>query len=744
MHIMAETPDLPKTLEEMAQEITCAVCHEHYREPKILPCFHYFCTECLQRLAERVGQPVPCPECRRQATFPQNDARKLPTPFFVNRMIEFYSRIEKKEGKKEAICELCSGGKAEAFCRQCTAFVCTKCVESHDRMTTFHDHEVTSMDQLRVGGARQISTPPKRCKMHDEVLKLFCYTCNQLICRDCIIYDHTEPDHKHTFVKEAAGQYREELRESVAPLRQATTKIAAAITDVQTAQMQVDDNLATVSTTIERSIDEMIATLQQRKQALLAETSALSEKKRRVLNAQEKSLSISLAEAQSLLDFVDRSVQNASDGELLLMQQQMKSGVEEGCTKKQLVGLKPAATANVITNMTHDKQPLLTVGCVGLDVIDASKCTMRETDTKAEVNKPVELALQLIDSNGRVYAGCQSDSIVAEVKSLVDDSVTPATVTPDGRYYGTCRIVYTPSIRGRHSVTVTVNGRGIGDSPFSVFVRIPPAQLEKPVRVIKGLNKPHGIAINKNGEVLVAERVGNRVSVFDTQGQKLRTIQHSDLSEPIGVAVDSEGNIYVSNFFKVVKFSRDGQLLQINNKLCLYLHLLQVVDRSLYVCSDRHRLQLMACDDLHVIRDSAEFSKFDIPQQVLSGPPNGPEQALCVNGELYVSDCGHCCIQVFDQEKWTIKRSFPVKDPTARYEPRGISVGPDGLLYIVGDCVPNTSSLLVFTLMGEFVASLGQLQLQWFGWSRGVAVDADGFVYVCFIPHLEEGCVLVF
>ena len=31
----------------------------------------------------------------------------------------------------------------------------------------------------------------------------------------------------------------------------------------------------------------------------------------------------------------------------------------------------------------------------------------------------------------------------------------------------------------------------------------------------------------------------------------------------------------------------------------------------------------MACDDLHVIRDSAEFSKFVIPQQVLSGPPTG-------------------------------------------------------------------------------------------------------------------------
>ena len=113
---MAEAPDLPKTLEDMEKEISCSVCLGHYREPKILPCFHYYCTECLQRLAARVGQPVPCPECRKETAFPQNDARQLPTPFFVNRMIDLYSKLEKAEGKKEAICELCAlAGKPRPF-----------------------------------------------------------------------------------------------------------------------------------------------------------------------------------------------------------------------------------------------------------------------------------------------------------------------------------------------------------------------------------------------------------------------------------------------------------------------------------------------------------------------------------------------------------------------------------------------------------------------------------------------------
>ena len=57
-------------------------------------------------------------------------------------------------------------------------------------------------------------------------------------------------------------------------------------------------------------------------------------------------------------------------------------------------------------------------------------------------------------------------------------------------------------------------------SPFSVFIQIPPAQLQQSVRRIDGVEKPWGIAISNNDEVLVAEFGGDRVSVFDKQGRE--------------------------------------------------------------------------------------------------------------------------------------------------------------------------------------------------------------------------------
>ena len=197
-------------------------------------------------------------------------------------------------------------------------FICAECTEPHGRMKAFKGHEITSMEQLRVGGARKIpapEAPPKKCEAHDEVVKLYCYTCSQLICRDCVIDDHA--DHDREFVKKAGPRCREKLRESAAPLRHATAEITAAAADVQAAKREVAENLASVSKTIRQSMDEMIATLQQRKQQLLAKATELAEEKLGALDAQEKSLNMSLAGARSLVDVVERNLQNASDEELL-------------------------------------------------------------------------------------------------------------------------------------------------------------------------------------------------------------------------------------------------------------------------------------------------------------------------------------------------------------------------------------------------------------------------------------------
>ena len=210
---MAEAPDTSdKRLEELEEEIMCAVCQGHYQQAKLLPCNHYYCRACIEELAKRSrGQPFSCPECRKEATLPPGGVEELQGAFFVERMKDLFGKMAKAEGKVEAMCEQCAGAKSVAFCRQCAEFICGDCARSHKKMKAFTGHVVASLKDLKRGGPKSIpfeEAPPTKCPDHDEQMKLFCFNCNRLICRDCTVVDHN--GHNFNFFEEMCSREQED------------------------------------------------------------------------------------------------------------------------------------------------------------------------------------------------------------------------------------------------------------------------------------------------------------------------------------------------------------------------------------------------------------------------------------------------------------------------------------------------------------------------------------------------------
>ena len=246
-----------KGVEELEQEVTCPVCQDHFQEPKILPCLHYYCKGCILALAKRAGgpnQPFPCPECRTPTLMPQGDPDRLQTAFFVNRMKEVHAKLEKVQGKVEAKCEM-----STAFCRQCAEFICNECTRSHQRMKVFTGHKVSTLEELKEGGAKEIvaakSTPPPMCKVHDEQAKIYCYDCKSLICRDCVVKDHR--DHEYEFVKKAAPETKKKLMEHLTPLSEIQAGIQNAVKNVEGAKAEIVAMDESLTASIKRSFQEL-------------------------------------------------------------------------------------------------------------------------------------------------------------------------------------------------------------------------------------------------------------------------------------------------------------------------------------------------------------------------------------------------------------------------------------------------------------------------------------------------------
>ena len=65
---------------------------------------------------------------------------------------------------------------------------------------------------------------------------------------------------------------------------------------------------------------------------------------------------------------------------------------------------------------------------------------------------------------------------------------------------------------------------------------------------------PSGIVIDEEGYSYVTECDGNRLSIFDPQGNKVHTVDN--LSHPRGVMLDPKnGSLYVANNNTVLKYS---------------------------------------------------------------------------------------------------------------------------------------------------------------------------------------------
>ena len=56
--------------EEVNKYLSCAICFEQFKEPKVLPCLHTYCKECLVKLLKKIGPDhvITCPECRQDIT----------------------------------------------------------------------------------------------------------------------------------------------------------------------------------------------------------------------------------------------------------------------------------------------------------------------------------------------------------------------------------------------------------------------------------------------------------------------------------------------------------------------------------------------------------------------------------------------------------------------------------------------------------------------------------------------------
>ncbi|KAM3962649.1 LOW QUALITY PROTEIN: tripartite motif containing protein thin [Aphomia sociella] len=124
-------------MEQFESLLTCCVCLDRYRNPKLLPCQHSFCMEpCMDGLVDYVRRQVKCPECRAEHRIPYQGVQGFPTNVTLQRFLELHAQIagelpDPTAGQVMERCNVCSEKAYCAPCAHCDKKVCEDCKSAH-------------------------------------------------------------------------------------------------------------------------------------------------------------------------------------------------------------------------------------------------------------------------------------------------------------------------------------------------------------------------------------------------------------------------------------------------------------------------------------------------------------------------------------------------------------------------------------------------------------------------------------
>lgn len=121
---------------QLEQLLTCAICLDRYRNPKLLPCHHTYCQEpCLDGLVDYARRQIKCPECRAEHRIPYNGVQTFPTNVTLVRFLELHRGITGEEPEPIPSmmerCGVCSEKSSVERCAHCDKKVCPECKEAH-------------------------------------------------------------------------------------------------------------------------------------------------------------------------------------------------------------------------------------------------------------------------------------------------------------------------------------------------------------------------------------------------------------------------------------------------------------------------------------------------------------------------------------------------------------------------------------------------------------------------------------
>ena len=326
--------------EGVDKELTCAICLCRYDHPQVLPCLHSYCKGCLEKLAKKTHpqQQITCPQCKEVHQIPPQGIDAFKTYFTINNLIELLrvheATTSKESSTKPTMTILCESGVDEnpavAHCLTCSDHLCESCFELHKKLKLTRNHNVVMLKDLKQMD-RKTGVKSVRRKLHcdehkDELLKLYCKTCEKVICRDCVLVKHRQ--HEYVFVHESRHEIQNQLEALVKNAEEKQAEFKVHIEHVANARKSCFAAFDASKQEASAFFDKMAQSIEARRKKVLTDLDALIQTEEKQLNAETDYLELALARLSNSIQFTKKLFDTEDDVEMMLMSTQAKPALK--------------------------------------------------------------------------------------------------------------------------------------------------------------------------------------------------------------------------------------------------------------------------------------------------------------------------------------------------------------------------------------------------------------------------------
>ena len=742
---MALSKVIPKTaLKKLEDQLTCAICLDAFKDPKLLQCFHVFCKDCLQQLVVQDQQgrlSLCCPNCRQSTILPPpaTDVSSLMPAFHIHNLFEIQKALENMEMQQHIQCKKCVKQRATCFCRGCNKFICEKCLEVHNQWKELAKHEVISVEQIKSNPSKLVS--PKKvilyCSLHqDKELDIYCETCEELICLHCTVKKHK--DHQYDLVVDTFETHKAEMTAAVEPIENQRSLTTNAKKQLGVRLQELDDQRDALKADIERDIQRFQGLLEARKMKLFDQVDQHVERKKKNLVTQQDELETIEIQQASYLSFVKGSLDAASQIEVMRVKKIAMKRFKTLADNFKQDMLSPHECANVKFIASSELElACQRFGEVYLREASPTKCyATGEGLSKAESGERASAVMYVVNEKGEACS-TPIETVTCELVSETASEKTECCLKKMG--VNQFEISYQPTRREKSQLIIKVEDEHIKGSPFAVMVKLPVEKLGTPTMIIRGVNGAMGVAFNQMGDIIVSELGMDRVSIFTAVGDKIKSFgscgsYNGQFSKPEGLAVDADNNILVADCknHRIQMFTSDGYFITGVGK-CGKKHLefrnpcsvvLNPVTAKIYVVDcGNHRIQILN-SDLSFCSSfggcGSDNGQFVHPRDI----------AFDSAGKMYVTDSLNHRIQVFTAKGDFLRKFGKMGNGVRQLDtPNCIAIDSDDVIYVTEGSNHRVS---IFTCNGDFLTLFGQMGTRpgQFDVPYGIAVDKNGVVYV--------------